>query len=167
AEPVAALDAAAEVAPLDPTEPPDPASDKLVIRSTPPGADVFINGADEGKTPLTIAGSTDRHSLALFLPGHDLYLAEVDGRGTHEAKLQAITPPEGPGGIKVRCKAKDRYYVYLNGKPTGQLCPTERLGVDKGEHTVEVYDLVSETRKTFTARVRKTRVSVRVRVDYD
>lgn len=153
---------AAAVAP-----PPDPPSDKLVIRSTPAGARVYINGADEGKTPLTIAGSSDRHSLALFLPGHDLYLAEVDGHGTHDATLEPITPPEGPGGIKVRCRDDDRYYVYLNGKPTGQLCPTERLGVDKGEHTVEVYDLVSETRKTFTASVRKTRVSVRVRVDYD
>ena len=154
-------DAAAVAPPLDPP------SDKLVIRSTPAGARVYINGADEGKTPLTIAGSSDRHTLALFLPGHDLYVAEVDGHGAHDAKLEPITPPEGPGGIKVRCRDDDRYYVYLNGKPTGQLCPTERLGVDKGEHTIEVYDLVSETRKTFTANVRKTRVSVRVRVDYD
>ncbi|HUQ02271.1 MAG TPA: protein kinase [Kofleriaceae bacterium] len=146
--------------------PPDP-SDKLVIKSTPPGAHVYIDGAEEGKTPLTLAASSDRHTLALFLPGHDLYLAEVDGKGSHDATLTPITPPEGPGGIKVRCKAEDRYYVFLNGKPTGQLCPTERLGVDKGDHTVEVYDLVSETRKTFPAKVKKTRVSVRVRIDYD
>jgi hypothetical protein len=155
-----AIDAGGDVAPPDP-------SDKLVIRSTPPGARVYINGADEGKTPVTIAASNDRHSLALVLPGHDLYLAEVDGKGAHDAKLVAVAPPEGPGGIKVRCKADDRYYVFLDGKPTGQLCPTERLGVQKGEHTIEVYDLVSETRKTFNARVKETRVSVRVRVDYD
>jgi hypothetical protein len=157
-EPVADIDAA--------VAPPDP-SDKLVIKSTPPGARVYIDGAEEGKTPVTLNASSDRHTLALFLPGHDLYLAEVDGKGSHDATLVAITPPEGPGGIKVRCKAEDRYYVFLNGKPTGQLCPTERLGVDKGEHLVEVYDLVSETRKTFNAKVKKTRVSVRVRVDYD
>jgi hypothetical protein len=99
---------------------PDP-SDKLVIHSTPPGAIVYIDGAAEGKTPVTIAGSSDRHTLAIFLAGHDLYLAEVDGTGAHDAKLVAISPPEGPGGIKVRCKVDDRYYVYLVGKPTGQL----------------------------------------------
>jgi hypothetical protein len=161
AEPAAAIDAGGET-----VAPPDP-GDKLVIKSTPSGARVFLDGADEGKTPLTLNASSDQHSLAIVLPGHDLYLAEIDGKGTHNATLEAISPPEGPGGIKVRCKAEDRYYVYLDGKPTGQLCPTERLGVEKGEHQIEVYDLVSENRKSFTAKVKKTRVSVRVRIDYD
>lgn len=180
ADEVEPTDAAAVAEPVDASEPPPPAidassgetappdpGDKLVINSTPSGARVFLDGADEGKTPLTLNASADQHSLAIVLPGHDLYLAEIDGKGTHNATLNAVSPPEGPGGIKVRCKAEDRYYVYLDGKPTGQLCPTERLGVQKGDHTVEVYDLVTETRKTLPARVKATRVSVRVRVDYD
>jgi hypothetical protein len=55
--------------------------------------------------------------------------------------------------------------VFLDGKPTGQLCPTERLGVDRGEHALEVYDLVSETRRQFNVKVKELKFSVRVRVD--
>ncbi len=155
--------AATPPGPPDPGEPGD--DERLVIRSTPSGARVFLDGGDQGKTPVTLAASADRFSLAVVLPGHDLHLAEIAGRGEHTITLRPVSPPEGPAGIKVRCKEDDRYYVYLDDKPTGQLCPTERLGVEKGEHEVEVYDLVSETRRRYTARVKETRVSVRVRVD--
>lgn len=161
------LDAAPAAAAVDAgaTAPPPDPDGKLVIRSEPSGALVFLDGAEQGKTPVTVTGSTDRHSVAIALAGYDLHLAEIDGKGTHVAKLTAVSPPEGPAGIKVRCKNEERYYVFLDGKPTGQFCPTERLGVEKGDHAVEVYDLVSETRRQFTAKVRETRVSVRVRVE--
>jgi len=55
--------------------------------------------------------------------------------------------------------------VIVDGHDTGQLCPTERIGVEKGEHVVEIYDPVSEERKVFRARVKETRRSLRVRVD--
>ena len=53
-------------------------------------------------------------------------------------ELEPVTPPNGPAGIKIRCKQKNRYYVFLDGAATGQLCPTERLGVELGEHTAEI-----------------------------
>ena len=146
-------------------EPVAPPPTALVIDSTPAGATVFVDGADQGETPVTLPPSADRHSIAVVLAGHDLYTAEIDGAGTHHAKLTEITPPNGPAGIKVKCDDKNRYYVYVDGKPTGQLCPTERIGVALGEHTVEVYDLVSEERREYPARVKETRNSLRVRVD--
>ena len=30
--------------------------------------------------------------------------------------------------------------MFVDGKPTGQTCPTERLECEMGPHTVEVYD---------------------------
>ena len=72
----------------------------------------------------------------------------------------------GPAGIKVlKCKDKDRYYVFVDGKPTGQTCPTERIDTELGPHTVEVYDVVSETRRKWEIDVKDTRLSFRVRVD--
>jgi hypothetical protein len=181
ATPTAAIDAGAEVvqaalpdaAAPTPVTPPDAAPPVVsndpggdaVIESVPPGARVFVDGSDMGTTPVSLPASTDRHSIALFLPGHDLYTAEIDGRGTHRATMVEVTPPDGPAGIKVRCKTKDRYYVFVDGKPTGQLCPTERIGVGLGSHTVEVYDFVTEDRKEHPARVKETRNSLRVRVD--
>jgi hypothetical protein len=182
---VAPVDAAAEVAiaPIDAgaagveVEPP-PAVDAAVVQepiatgawlidSTPAGARVYFDESEKGKTPLELPVSADKHTIAIVMPGYALYTAEVDGKGAHKATLTPVTPLEGPAGIKVKCKAKGRYYVFVDGKPTGQLCPTERIGVDLGEHTVEVYDLVTEERKSFPARVKETRNSLRVKVDED
>jgi serine/threonine-protein kinase len=143
-----------------------PTSDALQIASTPAGARVFIDGADQGVTPVKLSGSADRHTMALLLPAHDLYVAEVDGHGTFSVALKPITPSGGPAGIKViKCKDKERYYVFVDGKPTGMACPTERIGCAIGPHTVEVYDLVTETRRKWDITVTDTRLSYRVRID--
>jgi serine/threonine-protein kinase len=156
-------------APRAPAPPPAPTAPKvaeLVISSTPPGARVFLDGADAGVTPVRLPGTSDRHTVALFLAGHDLYIAQVDGQGTFEIPLKEVTPPGGPAGIKViRCKDKERYYVYVDGKPTGQTCPTERIDATLGRHTVEVYDLVTETRRKWDIVIKETRLSHRVRID--
>ncbi|MGE0403071.1 MAG: hypothetical protein AB7T06_40570, partial [Kofleriaceae bacterium] len=118
------------------------------------------------QTPLKLPAANDRHTIALLLPGYELYIAEVDGKGAFAIPLKEVTPSGGPAGIKVlRCKDKDRYYVFVDGKPTGMLCPTERIDVDVGPHTVEVYDAVSESRKKWDIVVKDTRLSVRVRIE--
>lgn len=141
-------------------------SDQLVITSTPAGARVYIDGSDAGATPLKREGSPDRHTIALLLPGHDLYIAQVDGHGAFAIPLKEVTPPAGPAGIKVlKCKDKDRYYVYVDGKPTGMMCPTERIETDVGPHTVEVYDAVSEAKKKWDIVVKDTRLSHRIKIE--
>jgi hypothetical protein len=151
----------AHVATVPPTS-----GDSLAVASTPPGARVFLDGADAGVTPLKLPGSPDRHNIALLLAGHELYIAQVDGHGTFQIPLKEVTPTNGPAGIKVlRCKDKERYYVFIDGKPTGQTCPSERIGCELGPHTVEVYDVVSETRRKWDIVVKDTRLSFRVRVD--
>jgi len=141
-----------------------PASDKLVLTSTPP-AQAFLDGADQGTTPITLAATADSHTVAMFAPGHDLYLATIDGSGQHAATLTPVVERAGRGGIKARCKAKRRYYVLIDGVGTGQLCPTERVPVDMGEHTVEIYDLLTEARRSFPVRVVQSSRSTRVKVD--
>ncbi|HEX7842470.1 MAG TPA: hypothetical protein VF469_33585, partial [Kofleriaceae bacterium] len=127
---------------------------------------VFLDGEDAGVTPLNKAGSAKRHNLALLLAGHDLYIAQVDGHGTFQVPLKEVPLLSGPAGIKVlHCKDQERYYVFVDGKPTGQICPTERIGCEVGQHSVEVYDAVSGTRRKWDIVVKDTRLSFRVRVD--
>ncbi|MDX2094111.1 MAG: protein kinase [Kofleriaceae bacterium] len=141
-------------------------SDQLSITSTPAGARVYIDGADSGVTPLKLPASPDKHTIALLLPGHELYIAQVDGSGKFQIPLTEVTPAGGPAGIKViKCKDKDRYYVFVDGKPTGMLCPTERVNVEVGPHVVEIYDAVTETRRKWDVVVKDTRLSVRVKVE--
>lgn len=138
----------------------------LVIDSTPHGAHVFLDGSDVGVTPAKLPGTADRHNIALLLPGHDLYVAQVDGHGTFTIPLKEITPPGGPAGIKViKCKEPNRYYVFVDGKPTGMMCPTERIETTVGAHTVEVYDAGTEQRRKFDIVVNDTRLSYRVRIE--
>jgi hypothetical protein len=142
------------------------ASDALQISSAPSGARVFLDGADQGVTPLKLQGTADRHNLALLSPGYELYVAQVDGHGKFHIEMKAVTPIGGPAGIKViNCKQKERYYVLVDGKPTGMTCPTERIHVDLGPHTVEVYDVISESRQKFEIKVTDTRLSYRVRIE--
>jgi hypothetical protein len=80
-------------------------SDQLVITSTPSRARVFLDGADVGATPLKLPGTPDRHTIAVLMAGHELYVAQVDGHGSFAIPLKEVTPSGGPAGIKVtRCK---------------------------------------------------------------
>jgi serine/threonine-protein kinase len=166
AKPSDAAPAVVAAAPPDaaPKRPPA-AEGKLVIESKPDGAVVYLGGTEVGETPITIDATPDSHVLALVKPGYKLHVAQVEGSGHIDVALTAVTPINGRAGIKVRCKKKNRYYVILDGEDTGQLCPTERLGVSLGEHVVEIYDPVTDTRNSFPANVKETRRSLRVRVD--
>jgi serine/threonine-protein kinase len=162
---MATIDAGAGSASTDTTKPAK-ASDNLQVASKPGGARVFIDGADQGVAPVKVPGSADRHTLAVLLPGHELYLAEVDGQGVYEIALKPVTPTGGQAGIKViKCKDKERYYVYVDGTATGMTCPTERIDTVIGPHVVEVYDIVTETRRKFDIVVKDERLSVRVKIE--
>ena len=142
-------------------------SDQFEVTSTPPGARVFLDGAEIGKSPLKQPGSADRHTLAVLLPDHALYLAEVDGAGVHNVTLDPVKPAKSGPGIKIEtCKVKNRYYIYVDGQPSGQTCPTgKRIVTTLGSHVVEVYDIVTETRKKYDVDIKDDRLSVRVKID--
>jgi hypothetical protein len=145
---------------------PTGASSDLQIASNPKGAHVFIDGADQGTAPVKLPGSSDRHTLAVFMPDYDLYVAEIDGHGVFAVDLKQIEKPKHVyGGIKVlKCK-KDRFYIYLDGQPTGQTCPSERINTTVGTHTVEIYDIVTEARRKFDITVKDTGASERIRLE--
>ena len=142
-----------------------PSAGRYRVASSPPGALVLLDGAVQGNTPLELAATGDSHTLALMLPGYALHVQELSGNASVDATLKAVTPTGAPAGIKIRCKVPDRYYVYVDGADTGMMCPSERIEVTLGAHTVEVYDLVTETRRQFPVVIKETRNSLRVKVD--
>jgi hypothetical protein len=126
---------------------------------------VYIDGALKGRTPLDLPASGDKHKLAVVLAGHKLHRADLDGSVGVNVTLEAATAMRGPAGIKVRCKSKDRFYVIVDGNDTGMLCPTERIPVEVGEHTVDIFDPVTDATTSRTVVVKDTHNSVRVRAD--
>ncbi|MBA2540973.1 MAG: serine/threonine protein kinase, partial [Deltaproteobacteria bacterium] len=107
---IAPADAAVATVDAKPIEPTGGA-DSFSVTSTPAGARVFLDGSDSGVTPLKQPGTPDKHTIAVFSPGHELYIAQVKGQGTYAVPLKEVTPGGGPAGIKVTKCAKDRYYV--------------------------------------------------------
>ena len=142
-----------------------PIAEKLTIASKPEGATVYLDGTLIGETPISVDGTRDKHKLAVILAGHKLHVAESPGAGDVMVELEEVTPSAGAGGIKVRCKTKNRYYVFVDGRDSGMLCPTERIGVKKAPHVVEIYDPITDTRSRFDVEIKQTRRSTRVRVD--
>jgi hypothetical protein len=171
----AAIDAGAPVAPSAGSNtgsaagsnaaPPEHADAAATVTSTPPGAIVYVDGAEQGPTPITLPTAHDKHTVAVVMPGYALYTKETDSPEPIDVKLEEITPTGGEAGIKVKCKTPKRYYVFVDGKATGQLCPTERIHVTLGPHTVEVYDLVTEARTQYPVVLKDTEHSLRVKVD--
>jgi hypothetical protein len=137
----------------------------LRIESVPEGASVYLDGALKGVTPIDLPASGDRHKLALILPGHTLHRAEIDGSSKIAVELTPTPKFAGAAGIKVRCRSKSRFYVIVDGQHTGMLCPTDRLGVKLGKHTVEVYDPVTDSTQVHELDIEDTHSSARVRID--
>jgi serine/threonine protein kinase len=157
-----------DAAPPRPPDKPAPSvgrEDILRFESDPPGADVYLDGALKGRTPLDLPPTGDRHRVALILPGHALHKGDIEGKGVISVVLAKATSTDGPAGIKVKCKSKDRFYVILNGKDTGQLCPTERIAVPLGDYVLEIYDPVTDSTTTHQVPVKDTHNSVRVKLD--
>src|SRR5262249_38691068 len=132
--------------------------------SEPAGAEVFLDGAAKGQTPLELPASGDKHKLALFLPGHKLALLDIDGNGRTDVALEPAEKFRGPAGIKVKCSTRGRLVIFVDGKDTGLMCPTERIGVAIGTHVVGTYDPTTEELSSQNVGVRETHFSVRVTV---
>jgi hypothetical protein len=169
-EPAGGLDAGAATAvpPVTSPEVKKPVAPDAPLRfeSDPPGADVYLDGALKGKTPFEMPGSGDRHKVAMILQGHALYRGEVDGSGLVKVPLAAVHAGAGEGKIKVRCRTRNRLYIIVDGAPTGEICPTERIQTKIGDITVETYDPVTDSSRTHKVSVKKkSGGSLRVHLD--
>jgi hypothetical protein len=143
-----------------------PSSDgKLLVATTPAGAVVYLDGAAKGHTPLDLPATGDKHKLAIVLEGYKLHRVEVNGGAHLDVKLEPVEKRKGPAGIKVVCSSSKRHYIIIDGEHTGLFCPNQdRINVELGEHTVEVYDLVTDATQTQKVNVVETHNSLRVKI---
>lgn len=73
---------------------------EIVLRSTPPGATVAVDGVNHGITPKVWAGETGEHEFTFTLPGHGLarYRFYVISTGVVHARLDPVaTEPTNAG----------------------------------------------------------------------
>ena len=125
--------------------PPVAAPSTLVtkVSSTPPGAQLYIDGEARGVTPRVLELPAGEHRVVVAAEGLALWRGLVDAGATIGAQLApARLPPtiEGEAGLKLVCKQSGLWRVFVDGVDTGRTCPVEeRIPLVPGPHHVTLY----------------------------
>ena len=125
--------ATAPAVPRESPRPSAPTSGRLVVRSTPSGANVSINGKWRGRTPLTIADAPfGEYSLRVVLRGYEVEqeqfrLSAGDASRTFAFRLDRQAPPpparrSTPAPAEKPSARTPQAYVgsvYVDSRPRG------------------------------------------------
>jgi len=108
----------------------------LVIDSLPQGAEVYLDGAYQGRTPLTLTVDAGAHNLELRLAGYETYRARVQVEAGQTSRLtprlQLIITTGTLEIYSVPTGAK----IYIDGNFEGYTPTT--IDLDAGDHEVEL-----------------------------
>ena len=114
----------------------------LVLKITPSGAVVWLDGLEKGTTPSTILTTPGAHRLVITAPGYRMLRDVVDttsGALLEREMVPAIFPLTGSVGLNVACATEGKYPVFVDGKEIGALCPIAGVRLDPGKHMVGVF----------------------------
>jgi len=75
---------------LQPTTPPPPKPAILKVESTPPGAEVYVDGERRGTAPGRFEISPGSYHIRMVLPGHADYSTRVQLTAASEYPLKRI-----------------------------------------------------------------------------
>ncbi|WP_051303817.1 PEGA domain-containing protein [Calidithermus chliarophilus] len=115
---------------------PQAATGKLVVESTPRGAQVFVNGKFAGTTPLTLSLAAGRAEVEVRLEGHQTYKVAVTVKAGETTRLApTLARLERPGTLAVRSSPSGAQ-VLLDGKAVGTTPLT--LQLKPGKYSLEV-----------------------------
>ena len=138
-------DEPAPIAPIVPEPTPQTASGRLLVRTTPPGVAVVVNGVVRGTTPLTLGGLPyGAHDVRLTLEGYEpqerhLAISSDDPIAAISADLAGLaetrTASLGVGSISVDTRPRG-VEVWLDQRLVGET-PMLIPNVPTGAHEVE------------------------------
>ncbi|WP_117238013.1 PEGA domain-containing protein [Thermus sediminis] len=142
--------------------PSTPATATLVVDSRPGGAEVYLNGRFQGRTPLSLAVNPGRQEVEVRLPGHQPYRATVNPRPGERVQIFAQLVPEARQGTLSVASIPAGAEVYVDGAFRGRT-PLS-LALPEGRYAVELRLADHEPHRA-TVQVRRggaTRLEVRL-----
>jgi len=131
-----------------------PAQATLVVDSRPTGAEVYVDGRLQGRTPLTLSVNPGRHDLELRLPGYQVYKVTVNPRPGERVQVFAQLVPEPRQGTLSVVSTPSGAEVYIDGALRGRTPLT--LSLPEGRYGVELRLAGYETYRA-TVRVERGR----------
>lgn len=141
------MEASAEAAKLEAVKPklekkPAIPPGHLVLKVSPPGAIVWIDGVESGTAPNTMLTKPGAHRIVITASGYRMLRDVVDttnGVFFERAMVPAIFPLTGAVGINVACTTEGKFPVFIDGKEIGALCPIAGVRLDPGKHMVGIF----------------------------
>ncbi len=113
----------------------------ISVTSNPPGAAVWIDGQERGTTPCSVKVSPGSARLTLVRAGYRSRTSpfEAEEGKTVGETLEAVAAPlEGEARFRAECQTQGRFPIVVDGRETGVLCPSSKLRVAPGPHTIGV-----------------------------
>jgi serine/threonine protein kinase len=141
------MEASAEAAKLEAAKPrlekkPEIPAGHLVLKISPPGAIVWIDGVESGTAPNTMLTKPGAHRLVITASGYRMLRDVVDttkGVLFEREMVPAVFPLTGAVGINVACTTEGKYPVFIDGKEIGAFCPIAGVRLDPGKHMVGIF----------------------------
>ena len=151
---------AAELRPPKPSEPAPLPAGQLAVKTTPAGAMVWLDGAQNRKTPVTFITTPASHRLVVTLPGYRMLRDVVDtSKGLVWEREMFVAPRLDSGRVPltVTCNTEGRYPVFVDGRDSGEMCPASDLRIEPGRHSIGVFVIPQNRIWTFDREVQLNR----------
>lgn len=107
----------------------------LVVDSSPPGAEVYVDGGLKGRTPLRLSLKEGTYQVELRLAGYEPYRAAVRVGEGEETRLSVNLRPIRTGELVVETRPVGAE-VYVDGRLQGRT--PLRVSLEAGRHEVRV-----------------------------
>jgi hypothetical protein len=133
---------------------------RLEVATRPPGADVWVDGVEKGRSPLAIDTQPGSHRLVITMPGYRMLRDAVSTHnGAHIERDLLPVPRVARGGVPltVVCATQNKYPVFIDGQDTGMLCPLQDVEIDPGRHVIGIFVIPQNRIWTFQREVQAGR----------
>ena len=120
----------------DADEPP-----RLVLRSSPEGAEVFVDGRSVGTSPARfVAEPGKRYAVEMRLEGHQTATASVSPLepGEQETVSLTLAAAAAPGKLTVALTGGGWAHVYVDGEKLAKTAPLRDVELAPGSHEIRV-----------------------------
>lgn len=134
----------------------------LDISSTPRGAEILVDGASKGSTPMSrLRVSVGQHRVEIRMNGYDSVFQDVTM--TRGRRLSINAPLERSGQASIILNSNyNGARIFVDGKLYNATTPVDNITLRPGPHTIEVkskgysswsqtFDLSDGSRETYTA----------------
>ncbi|WP_135257516.1 PEGA domain-containing protein [Thermus caldilimi] len=114
----------------------EPRQGTLAVTSSPSGAEVYVEGALRGRTPLSLSLPEGRYAVELRLSGYEPYQATVQVRRGETTRLDVRLNPISRTGTLLLESSPTGAEAYVNGAFRGRT--PLRVTLEAGLHEVRV-----------------------------